>query len=163
MAGRTLSALLRRQLFSPFRDEDVRILLTIDHSTFNDPFRFVSGDPNEFETLTSNGEEFQTFPFEITLLSDDDNPPEAFIRIQNVDDRIGSTVLALPDDALTVMIQMIMRTTPDVIEYEASNLELVDVEITAVAVTGRLFIRGLSSEPCPGRRLTNKISPVIFR
>ena len=152
MALRALSSLLRRQLFSPFRDEDVRILLTIDHSTFDDPFRFVSGDPNEFETLTSNGLEFQTFPFEVTLLSDDDNPPEAFIRIQNVDDRIGSTVLALPDDALTVMIQMIMRTTPDVIEYEASNLELVDVEITAVAVTGRLFIRGLSSEPCPGRQ-----------
>lgn len=163
MVNRPLSALLKRQLFHPFRDEDIRILFTADHRTFFEPYRFVSGDPNEFASLTSNGLVFQIFPFEISLLSDDDNPPEAFVRIQNVDDRIGTTILGLPDDALTVTLQMIMRSTPDVIEYEATNLELVDIEVTAITVTGRLFIRGLSTEPCPGRRLSNKISPVIFR
>lgn len=160
---RALSAILKRQIFSPFREKDFRILLEMDHPDFASPFRFVSADPNEFTSLTSNGEEYLSFPFEITLLSDDDSPPEAFIRIENVDDRIGSTILGLSSEAVTVTIRAVMSETPDVIEYEAVNLELVDVEVTAVTVTGRLFIRGLSSEPVPGRRLSNLISPVIFR
>lgn len=163
MTSRTLSAALRRQLFTPWRDKDVRALLTLDHSTFVDPFRFVSGDPREFETLVSNGLTFQAFPFEISLLSDDDEEPRAVIRIQNVDDRIGSTVLALPDEAMTAMLQLVMRETPDVIEYEAANMEMVDVEVNAMVVTGRIVLRGATTEPCPGRVLTNRISPVFFR
>jgi hypothetical protein len=160
---RPLSALLRRQLFSPFRDEDVRIFIVLDHSTFDAPFRFVSADPNEFASLTSRGDVYQAFPFEIGLLTDDDNAPEAFLRIQNVSDLIGSTILALPDDAITVTIRLAMRTTPNVIEYEAPNLELVDIEITSVAILGRIFLRGFATEPCPGRRLTSRMSPGFFR
>lgn len=163
MANRALSAALRRQLFKPFREKDIRILLIVDHSEFAEPFRFASGDPNEFATITSNGEDFIVFPFEIALLDDDGGEPEAVIRIQNVDDQIGSTLLSLPDEAVSVTIQGIMRETPDVIEYEATNLELVDVVVTAIEVSGRLRIRGLQTEPCPGRVMTARISPVFFR
>jgi Domain of unknown function (DUF1833) len=160
---RNLSAGLKRQLFTPYRDEDVRFLITADHASFDDPFRFVSGTPYEFETLTSNGEVFQCFPFSITLLSDDDSEPTATLRIQNVDDRIGSILLALPDEALSVTIQVVMTSTPDVIEYEATGLELVDVEVNAMVVSGKLTMRGAGTEPCPGRVLTKRISPVMHR
>lgn len=163
MANRNLSARFRRQLFKPFRDEDYRVLLTIDHESFNEPYHFVSGDPNEFKTLISNGTVFTTFPFEINLLSDDDRDPQATLAIQNVDDRIGSTILDLSEETLTVTIQVVLRVDPDTIEYEAVNLELVDIEINAIAITGKLAIRGLSTEPCPGRRVTNATSPVFFR
>jgi hypothetical protein len=141
----------------------VRVLAVIGHANFDEPFRFCSGDPSEFETLVSNGETYIVFPFEITLLGDEDSEPEATIRIQNVDDRIGSTLIDLPTDSVSVALQIVMRETPDVVEYEVVNLELVDVEINAVAVSGRLVIRGLATEPCPGRVLTNRISPVFFR
>jgi hypothetical protein len=160
---RALSAALKAQLFSPYRDKDYRVLVTVDHRTFDDPFRFVSGDPTEFATLVSNGETFTTFPFEITLLSDDDSDPQAVIRLQNADDRIGSTLLALPNDAVTLTIQVVLRETPNTIEYEAVNLELVDVEVDAMAISARIVSRGAVSEPCPGRVLTNRISPVFFR
>jgi hypothetical protein len=163
MTSRALSANLKRQLFTPWRDKDIRALLTVDHSTFGVPYRFVSGDPREFALLVSNGETFQTFPFELTLLSDDDQEPRATLRIQNVDDRIGSTLLNLPDEAVTIMLQIVMTETPDTIEYEATNMELVDVEVTAMAITGRIVMRGAVTEPCPGRVLTSKISPVFFR
>ena len=163
MTSRTLSAALKRQLFTPWRDTDIRPLLTIDHAEFAQPFRFVSGDPNEFASLVSNGNTFQTFPFELTLLGDDEQEPSAVVRIQNVDDRIGSTLLGLPDDAVSITLQVVMRDTPDTIEYEAANLELVDVEINAMMVTGRIVMRGATTEPCPGRVLTSAISPVFFR
>jgi len=161
--SRSLSAALRRQLFTPWRDEDVRVLLTIDHAQFAQPFRFVSGDPLEFESLTSNGNEFTTFPFELSLLTDDETEPRATIRIQNVDDRIGNTLLDLPDDAVSITIQLVMRSTPNTIEIEATNLELVDVSVDAIAVTGEITLRGNATEPCPGRVLTSFISPVFFR
>lgn len=161
---RSLSAALRAQIFSPYRDKDVRHLVVVDHATFDEPFRFVSGDPNEFESLTSGGEVYQTFPFELTLLTDEDGgEPQGVIRIQNADDRIGSTIRELPDAAVSLTIRIVMRETPDVIEIEYTNLELVDVEETATLLTGRIVCRGAQVEPCPGRRLTGFISPVMTR
>lgn len=163
MTSRALSANFKRQLFTPWRDKDIRALLTVDHTVFDVPYRFVSGDPREFASLVSNGNTFQTFPFELTLLSDDEQEPRATLRIQNVDDRIGSTLLNLPDEAVSITLQIVMTETPDVIEYEATNMELVDVEVNAMMVTGRIVMRGAVTEPCPGRVLTSKISPVFFR
>jgi hypothetical protein len=161
--SRSLSLALRRQIFTPYRDADIRVLVMLEHVTFAEPYRFVCGDPNEFATLTSNGEEFQTFPFELVLLNDDESEPQAGIRIQNADDRIGSTIRELPDDAVAMTIQIVMRETPDVVEYEATNLELVDVEETATLITGRIVARGAATEPCPGRKLTGGVSPVMVR
>lgn len=161
--SRSISARLKRQLFKPFRDEDVRLLVDIDHESFDEPYRFVSGNPAEFASLVSNGLSYTTFPFEFVLLGDEDREPEALFRIQNVDDRIGSTILGLSSETLTLAIRIVMRETPDIVEYEALNLELVDVEVTAITVSGKVLLRGLATEPCPGRVLTNRISPVFFR
>lgn len=161
--NRALSQNFLDQLFRPYRDKDIRPLLTINHPTFTEPFRFVSGDPNEFETLTSNGNVFQTFPFELRILSDTEGSPQANLRISNVDDRIGTTIKDLPEEALQITIQIVLRETPDVIEYEATNLELVDIEVNVAVITGSIVIRGLATESCPGRVLTNRISPGFFR
>jgi hypothetical protein len=161
--GRALSPTFKHQIFQPYRDKDFRILLTVDHAEFDEPFRFVQGDPNEFESLVSNGETFLAFPFDVGLLPDDDSEPQATIQLQNADDRIGSTLLALPDIAVSITLQAILREEPDTILYDAVNLELVDVDINAMQIQGRIVMRGASSEPCPGRVLTNRISPVFFR
>ena len=161
--ARSISQTLKRELFTPWREKDLRVLLSMTHDDFASPQRFVSGDPLEFESLTSNGEVFITFPFDLQLLSDNDQEPEATIRIMNVDDRIGSTILALPTDSVSVTLQVVLRASPDTVEYEATNLELTDVEINAMMITGRLRIRGLATEPCPGRILTKRISRALFR
>lgn len=163
MTGRGISARFRRALFEPFRDEDLRMLLTVEHSTFAQPYRFVSGDPREFASVTSNGRVFMTFPFSVTILTDDDREPEAVLSIQNVDDRIGSTILELPNETLSVTLEAILIDDPDTIEYEIPNLELVDVDVTPIAVSGKLVIRGFATEPCPGRPLSSLLSPVFFR
>lgn len=161
--NRNVSDNLKRQLFTPHRDKDLRYLITFSHPSFAQPYRFVNGDPNEFADLVSNGETFQTFPFDIVLVTDSDGSPSAQLMIQNVDDRIGTVVLDLPDDALKVTLQLVLRETPDVIEYEVVGMELVDVEINAMVVSGSLIIRGQVVEPCPGRTLSGEISPVFFR
>ena len=161
--ARNLSAAFKAQLFTPYRDKDWRVVLTVAHASFADPFRFVSGDPNEFATLTSNGDVFTTFPFELTLPTDDDSEPQATLRLQNADDRIGSTILALPDDAVTITLQIVLREDPDTIQVEWQGMELTDVSVDAMMVQGRLVMRGSTVEPCPGRTLSSRTSPVFFR
>lgn len=161
--NRSLSESLRRQLFVPWREKDVRALLTLTHPDFGFVYRFVSGNPLEFESLTSNSVVYTTFPFDFGLLSDDDREPTAFLRIMNVDDRIGSTILGLSSDSISVDLALVMADTPDTVEYSAPGMEMVDIEITEVSITGRLQIRGLTSEPCPGRTLSPTVSPVFFR
>lgn len=157
--ARDLSNRLRQQLFQPFRDEEIKVLLEINHSSFSAPLRFVS----DVDDLVSNGETYTAFPFEINLPTDDENEPGATVRIENVDDRIGTTLLNLNTDPVTVDIKVVLRSTPDVIEAEWSEFELVDVEITGIFVSGRLVVRGQVLEPTPGRVLTSSISPVFFR
>lgn len=160
---RSLSLALRRQLFVPWREKDVRALLTLSHSDWVFPYRFVSGDPLEFESLVSNSLTYVTFPFDFGLMTDEDREPTSFLRIMNVDDRVGTAILNLSDETVLVDLKLVMRETPDTVEYEATNFEMVDIEITETSITGKLQIRGLSTEPCPGRLLSSTISPVFFR
>lgn len=157
--ARDLSNRLRQQLFQPFRDEEIKVLLEINHSSFSAPFRFVS----DIEPIESNGETYLAFPFEITLPTDDEREPGATIRIQNVDDRIGTTLLQLGTTPVDVDIRIVMKSTPDIVEIEWTQFELVDVEINIMMITGRLVVRGQVTEPTPGRVLTSRISPVFFR
>jgi len=161
--SRSLSLALKRQLFVPWREKDVRALLSLSHTDFPFPYRFVSGNPLEFESLISNSVTYTTFPFDFGLLSDDDREPTAFLRIMNVDDRIGSTILGLSSESISVDLSLVMADTPDTIEYSAPGMELVDIEIGEVAISGKLQVRGLTTEPCPGRRLSPNVSPVFFR
>lgn len=160
---RTLSAALKAQLFTPFRDKDLRFLLTVDHADFAEPYRFVSGDPREFATLVSRGNTYQTFPFQLSLLGDEEGDPQAAITIQNVDDRIGSTLLGLPGDAVSAVLEVVLHETPDTIEYQAVNMELVDIEVNAMQITAQIVLRGAATEPCPGQTLTAGMSPVFTR
>lgn len=161
--SRALSTKLRRQLFNPYRDEVIRALITLEHDDFPEPLRFVSGDPRELASLTSNGNVFQTFPFNFSILTESEGQPEAFLSIANVDDRIGSTVLELSSVNIKLTIQLVLTDTPDTIEYEATNLDLVEVQVDALQITGKIMVRGLATEPCPGRTLSPLVSPVFFR
>ena len=156
---RSTSAAFRQQIFQPFRDDSFKHLLVIDHAAFATPFRFVS----DIEDLVSGGDTYTAFPFQIVYPQDDDRDPQATLRIQNVDDRIGSTLLALDIDAVSLTLRIVLASSPDTVEAEWSNFELVDVEIGAMFITGRIVVRGQLTEPCPGRVLTTLISPVLFR
>jgi hypothetical protein len=91
-------------------------LLTITGGGIAEPVRLV----NDTRDVTSGGELFIACPFQVVFPKDAAKEvPRAQLRIDNVGREIGQELEALePGAELIATIQVVHRTTPDVIEYE---------------------------------------------
>jgi len=168
---RIIPAGVERELNREESAEIYLVFLTITHDNLPEPIRVVS-DPKDF---TLDGETFIGFPFTISMLSDTESPPEAELEIQNVDQKIGRTLLDLIDPArlkleiiagsefdLTVDPRTpIDGTMPRV--YVADSLYLVDVEVDVLAVKGRLRTWDYAQEVWPGTLATKDRFPGLYR
>jgi Domain of unknown function (DUF1833) len=88
---RNVTSAFRRTAESSFSDEVDLCFLTISHPTLSEPIRVV-WDTKDF---IYGGYTWTGFPFDLEILSDDEQPPQARLVIQNVDPRIGDTIRAL--------------------------------------------------------------------
>lgn len=121
------------------------VLLEIDHDDLAEPIRVVNNKTN----ITSNGDEYTAFPFEITLPdSNDDSPPRAKIRIDNVSREIGQAIRSISSPP-SVTIRVIRQETPDIIEAEYVGMRLLQVPYDALSVEGVLEFEDLTREPFP--------------
>lgn len=162
----------RRRLESLFTDRAILCFLTISHDSLADPIRVVWDSVD----YIYNGYTWTGFPFDITPLSDDDRPPRCQLVIQNVDPRIGDTIMGLTT-APRLKIEFLESTdfniiasprlavsspTPTVM-YSADRLYLTNVQIDALAVTGDIQGWDYGQRVWPGRRARQDFFPGLFR
>jgi len=88
---RNVTLSFRKEAEAQFSNEADLCFLTISHGTLAVPIRVV-WDTKDF---VYGGNTFTGFPFDITILSDDESPPKAQLAIQNIDSRIGETIRSL--------------------------------------------------------------------
>lgn len=142
--------------------------VVIEHDRLPEPIRVVS---DVFDYVRS-GNTYVGLAFDIQLLTDNDEPPEARLVVPNTDRRIGDALRQVTERAI-VSIEIIgsdefdltadPRTqigTPAPI-YSASHLELIDVQSDAMALSGRLFVRDYAQEPY-GLRATQARCPGLW-
>ncbi len=133
-------------------------LLTIDHPDLAAPIRVV----NDEIDLTSNGEVFTAFPFELTLPNDEEGRvPRARLRIDNVDRRIVQAIREV-SSAPTVQIEVARASAPDVVEVPFPVLQMAKVRYDAFVVESDLILPGLENEPYPAAKFTPKDYPGLF-
>lgn len=133
------------------------LLLTISHPDLEDDLRFV----NNLESVTSNGELFVAFPFEVELPAQkDDSPGEARIRIDNIDRDIVKAVRTLTSPP-TVKFEVIMASSPDTVEAEFTGMVLRNTSYDALIVRGVLRFEDLLSEPV-SIQITPSRFPAMF-
>lgn len=121
------------------------VLLTIDHAEMEAPIRVV----NNNENITSNGNEFIAYPFEISLPdSTEDAPPAAQLKIDNVAREIAQVIRELTVSP-TVLIQVVRQEDYDTVEIEFPAMTLDKVTVDALTVSGNLIYEDLSREPYP--------------
>jgi hypothetical protein len=131
------------------------VLITISHSSLSEPIRVV----NNKENITSNGNEYIGFPFEIQLPdSKEDSQPSAKLTINNVSREIGVAIRSISTPP-SVAITIVRQQTPDVIEAQFFGMRLNNVKYDVLAVTGDLQFEDLTREEFPSL----KFSPSIFR
>jgi hypothetical protein len=170
LMARTISLSFRRSVESQRQEEANLIFATLSHPLLIEPVRVVS----DIKNYVRDGATWTGFPFDIQILSDDDNPPKATIEIQNVDRRIGETIRPLQTPP-RLKIELLHsddfdlsadpRTaigTPSV-EYVADHLFLSNVKIDAMTVSADIVGWDYTQLTWPAPRATQNRLPGLFR
>lgn len=153
--ARTVSLNMRQAMFSQETSQVPILLLTISHADITDgPFRF-SSDPTVritdaplYGTL-SRGLPFYFLPFSAILPDDkDEAPPQARLVLDNIDREIIA-LLRRTSTPAQVRMELVLSSTPNNVEVEFPELDLVGAEYDAASVTLSLQIESLMSEPYP--------------
>ena len=149
----TISTTLKDEAWSNESDLPI-VLLLIEHSLLTSPIR-VANSPTD---ISSNGETFIGFGFEIHLPSDhSDAPPTSRLTIDNVSQEIGQAIRLINSPA-DLTISVIRESAPDTVEVEWPGMELRNVTCNASTVSGELLFEDLTREPFP----TLTFSPADF-
>lgn len=150
---RTLTSTAVSSIHAQETGEVWLVLLTISHSTLATPIRVV----NNNEDITSRGNLYQAFPFEIVLPGQDpDSLPKAMLRFDNVD-RTAITTIRSVEGPPNVTIEVILASQPDTVEISFPNLTLRNVKYDASIIEGELLFENLFSEP-----ITYSMTPSRF-
>lgn len=153
----TVSETLKQEAWSQQSNLPL-VLLEIDHEDLAVPIRVV----NDNQAITSNGEEYVAFKFEVILpSSQDDGPPQARLRIDNVSREIGEAIRTISGPP-TVTMRVIRRETPDIIEAEFDGMVLRKADYDVFTVDGNLDFEDLTREPYPAHTFNPANYPGIL-
>jgi len=140
----TISTELKQEAWSQESDLPL-VLVTIDHDDLLVPIRVV----NNKENISSNGEEYVGYRFDITLPdSKEDATPRARLRIDNVSREIAQAIRTISSPP-SVTITVVRQATPDIVEAEFTGMILKHVPYDALTVEGTLEFESLTQEPFP--------------
>jgi hypothetical protein len=108
--------------------EDVFLfLLTLDHADLAQPIRLV----NNIESVTSRGNLYSAFPFELVLPQDDgETLPEVIISMSNVTLELIEDVRTL-QGALSVTVEIILSDSPDYVEMSIEGMKTNNISYDA--------------------------------
>jgi hypothetical protein len=129
-------------ILGQYSSDPVLALLEISHPELAETIRVVDNG----EDITSNGNVFQAFPFELQLPGDLEGEPKAQIEIANVTRLIGDALDAITTPA-NVRISLILASDPDTLQLDWINFELRDASWNALVVQASIIIRQFGREP----------------
>lgn len=127
------------------------VLVTITHASLTAPIRVAGYDVD----VTSRGETFVAMPFSISLPTDtEDAAPRAKVGLDNVSREIVIAVRNATGAPPSVTLEVVLASTPDVVEASFPGFALRSVTYNALTVEGELTLEGLATEPFPKDRFT---------
>lgn len=154
---RTLSPSALQSAFAQETGEVWLVLCTITHPELASPLRFV----NDMQSLTSRGNVYLAFPFEVEFPEEDaDSPGEARIVLDNIDRSIVKAIRSMfgPPE---VTLEVVLASSPDTVEAEFPGMVLRDTKYDASRVTGTLRFEDIVSEPI-SIEMTPQRFPALF-
>ena len=164
--SRLVSDNARSNLYAQNTDEVYTTLLTIDHADLLEPIRVTQDPKEELSTgvrgIISRGDEFVALPFEFVMPNQDGNrSSRARLKIDNISREIVAAARAISSPA-SVMVEIVMSSTPDVVEATLDGFKLRDITYDSFTVEGDLTIELFEDEPFPAGRMTPSRFPGIF-
>lgn len=172
---RSIGASLRRELDKQESGEALLVFIEISNPDINDVIRVVSDAKN----YLWQDQEYIGFWFDAQLLSDNDQPPEAQLAVQNVDRRIGDALqqatrpcrlnmYVVPasefDESQNPRVARGLSEDPPVdaiASYTAKHLFLIETEFDVMEVRGTIASWN-HTQRIWGHRVTKAAFPAIF-
>ena len=159
--SRSLSSLFKTMANASETGEVLLALVTITSSSIaGGPLRVVQ----DLQNITSNGNVYTAFPFEIRLAGDsDDGPAKISLSIDNIDQTMAAAIKAIPpNDPPTVTVEIVIASQPDTVEISIPNLKLRNVTGDAFRIDGELWMDEEDLLPFPKGSFTPPYFPGLF-
>ncbi len=129
-----LSPELLAQIFSQESNDPFLTLVTLSHASFVSDITLVNNTRN----ITSRGVEFRAFPMKIRLPVDDGETARDFqIDFDNASLELIEEIRSVTTQ-ISVKLEMILASMPDVVQMEQDELLIVSLTYTAQRITARI-------------------------
>lgn len=159
--SRTTSPVFKAAAHAQETGESLQALITITHaSIIGGPLRFVQ----DLQPMTSRGNVYTAFPFEIRLPADtDEGVAKVLLTIDNVDRSIAAAIRGMsPTSPPTVTVDLVMASQPDIVEISIPDLTLRNVSGDAYTIEGELRMDEEDLTPFPEGSFTPQHFPGLF-
>lgn len=134
------------------------VILEVDHPSFGDPLRFVNNDAD----ITSGGDVYSAFPFEIRLPDDrEDKEPTASLKITNVSRELIDEIRSIAEPP-SMVVSVILESSPNTIEWGPLDLEARGVTYDADNIVFNLAYSAFTREPFPYQTFDSVKFPGLF-
>lgn len=155
---RNTSLTFRQAIYSQETAEVFIVLLEIDHEDLASPIRVCNNDTD----ITSNGNVYIAYNFDIQLPTDEDNEaPQAQLVIDNVDRALTQAIRTVQTPP-TIRIMVVLASNPDIIEVDMPDFLLTNISYNASTITATISIENFLQEPFPGDLFTPTQFPGLF-
>lgn len=140
-------------------DEVLVVLLKLDQDSWSVPVYVC----NNSENVTSSGQVYLSFPFDISLPDQKEGKePSSSVSISLIDQQLIVLLRSIQEPP-TVTLSVVLASTPNVIEYGPIDLIATDVRITKDTATMSLRFDPFGAEPFPWLRFTPEYFPGMFK
>ncbi|NOR27613.1 MAG: DUF1833 domain-containing protein [Lutibacter sp.] len=157
--SRTVSNTALQAMLAQETDEIFLTCLTIDHDDLASPILLV----NDSTEIVRTAGTFLPFPFTITLPSDsEDTIPTVNLIIDNIDQSIVEVIRSI-DTSPNVTMEIILASTPNVIEAGPYTFRWKTSTYDAFSVTSSLGYDDILDEPFPSLTFGPSNFPGMFQ
>lgn len=130
--SRELTEKFIKAINSEHTEEVFLILLKLNNAGWLAPFYFV----NNNEAITSRGQEYIAYPFQIQLPNSlGDSLPTVTLKIDNIDKRIVDEIRKVTEP-IDIEIEVILADEPDTVEIGPFKMEITNADYDALEVEG---------------------------
>ena len=157
---RNVSARAMRAMMAQETDEVFLFCITITHSSFAAPYYLV----NDQVQLVRAAATFVPCAFSISLPNEqEDQLPQLQWSIDNIDRSILQSIRAIPSGKPTVKMEVVLASTPDVVEAGPFVFSGLSVDYDSGTINGTIgFEDDVLNNAYPGDSYTPTNSPGLF-
>ena len=157
--SRTLSLAMLVAIYAQQTSDVIIPLLTIEHPDMEEEALYFALNT---ENVTSRGNLYLAFPFDISVPDDTaDSPPQAVLSVSNVDRRMAAFLeqSVVPP---TITIEIIRAVDPDVVEVGWAGMTLRNVKYNRQDISGSLTYERMQNEGYPKGIFSPTYFPGMF-